>query len=218
MAENTEFTLPAETKAWFTGWAQGAYSLRPLQQWPDMAERPLTLQLPNGPYVSLAEADLTDYAMTKYKLSPNTEYAGDALYESADLMSDVGTPWRVIMVAERPGQLLENNDILLNLNPPTTLANTDWIKPGKMMREVTLTDEGANACIDFAASHNLQYILFDWKWYGPAFSFNSDATKVVAKMDLQKIIEYGKLKNVGVILYVNLQALYKQMDEMFPLV
>ncbi|CAN5638915.1 glycoside hydrolase family 97 protein [soil metagenome] len=223
MAENTEFTLPADTRAWFTGWAQGAYSLRPLQAWPDMAERPLTLQLPNGPYVCLAEAALTDYAMTKYKLSlskPNTIVT--AMYESADLMSDVGTPWRVIMVADRPGQLLENNDILLNLNPPTTLVNTDWIKPGKVMREVTLTDEGANACIDFAAAHNLQYILFDWKWYGPAFSFNSDATKVVARMDLQKIIEYGKSKDrsgapVGVILYVNLQALYKQMDEIFPL-
>lgn len=223
MAENTEFTLPADTRAWFTGWAQGAYSLRPLENWPDMAERPLTLQLPNGPCVSLAEAALTDYALTKYKLvpdKPNTIVT--SMYESADLMSDVGTPWRVIMVADRPGQLLENNDILLNLNPPTTLVNTDWIKPGKVMREVTLTDEGANACIDFAAAHNLQYILFDWKWYGPAFSFNSDATKVVAKMDLQKIIEYGKSKGrsgapVGIILYVNLQALYKQMDELFPL-
>ncbi|QIP14252.1 glycoside hydrolase family 97 protein [Spirosoma aureum] len=218
MAENTEFTLPADTKAWFTGWAQGPYSLRPLRDWPDMAERPLTLQLPDKLYVSLAEADLTDYALTKYKLlpdKPNTLVT--ALYESADLMSDVGTPWRVIMVAEHPGQLLENNDILLNLNPPTILRNTDWIKPGKVMREVTLTDEGANACIDFAAAHHLQYILFDWKWYGPAFSFNSDATKVVAKMDLQKIIEYGRQKGVGVILYVNLQALYKQMDEIFPL-
>ncbi|GAB4003956.1 glycoside hydrolase family 97 protein [Spirosoma migulaei] len=222
-AENSEFALPANTKAWYTAWAQGPYSALPLANWPENSERPLTLSLPNGLYASLAEAQLTDYAMTKFKLSPDKPSTVlTSMYESADLMSDVGTPWRVIMVAERLGQLLENNDIMLNLNPPTTLQNTDWIKPGKVMREVTLTDAGANACIDFAAAHNLQYILFDWKWYGPAFSFNSDATKVVAKMNLQKIIDYGKSKErsgapVGVILYVNLQALYKQMDEIFPL-
>ncbi|WP_240543682.1 glycoside hydrolase family 97 protein [Spirosoma foliorum] len=218
MAENSEFTLPADTKAWYTAWAQGAYSTLPLSGWPETSERPLTLSLPNGLYASLAEAQLTDYAMTKFKLSvdkPNTIVT--SMYESADLMSDVGTPWRVVMVAERPGKLLENNDILLNLNPPTALQNTDWIKPGKMMREVTLTSEGAMSCIDFAAAHNLQYILFDWKWYGPAFTFNSDARQVVAPIDMPKIIAYGNSKNVGVILYVNLQALYKQIDEIFPL-
>ncbi|MBN8825482.1 MULTISPECIES: glycoside hydrolase family 97 protein [unclassified Spirosoma] len=218
MAENSEFTLPAETKAWYTAWAQGAYQKLPLAAWPETSERPLTLALLNGLYVSLAEAELTDYAMTKFKLSPdkpNTIIT--SMYESADLMSDVGTPWRVVMVAERPGKLLENNDILLNLNPPATVANTDWIKPGKMMREVTLTTEGAMSCIDFAAAHNLQYILFDWKWYGPAFTFQSDARQVVAPIDMPKVIAYGNEKNVGVILYVNLQALYKQMDQIFPL-
>ncbi|MCX6215785.1 glycoside hydrolase family 97 protein [Spirosoma sp.] len=223
VAENSEFTLPADTKAWYTAWAQGAYQALPLDggpshRWPETAERPLTLSLPNGLYASLAEAGLTDYAMTKFRLStdkPNTLVT--AMYESADLMSDVGTPWRVVMVAERPGKLLENNDILLNLNPPATVTNTDWIKPGKLMRVLTLTTEGALSCIDFAAAHNLQYILFDWKWYGPAFTFNSDARQVVAPIDMPKVIAYGNTKNVGVILYVNLQALYKQMDEIFPL-
>ncbi len=218
MAENSEFTLPANTNAWYTAWAQGPYQALPLANWPETAERPLTLTLPNGLFACLAEAGLTDYALTKFSLSkqkPNTIVT--SLYESVDLMSDVGTPWRVIMVAERPGQLLENNDILLNLNPPATVTNTDWIKPGKLMREVTLTTEGALACIDFAAVHNLQYIMFDWKWYGPAFTFNSDARQVVAPIDMPRVIEYGKGKNVGVILYVNLQALYKQMDEIFPL-
>ncbi|MEZ0484448.1 glycoside hydrolase family 97 protein [Fibrella aquatica] len=218
MAENSEFTLPADTKAWYTAWAQGAYQALPLSGWPENAERPLTLSLPNSLYASLAEAQLTDYAMTKFKLSPDKpNTVVTSLYESVDLMSDVGTPWRVVMVANRPGKLLENNDIMLNLNPPATVTNTDWIKPGKMMREVTLTTQGALSCIDFAATHNLQYILFDWKWYGPAFTFNSDARQVVAPIDMPQVIAYGKSKNVGVVLYVNLQALYKQMDDIFPL-
>jgi alpha-glucosidase len=218
MAENSEFTLPADTKAWYTAWAQGAYQALPLAGWPEDSERPLTLSLPNGLYASLAEAQLTDYAMAKFKLSATkANTIVTSLYESVDLMSDVGTPWRVVMVANRLGKLLENNDIMLNLNPPAAVTNTDWIKPGKMMREVTLTTQGAMSCIDFAAAHNLQYILFDWKWYGPAFTFNSDARQVVAPIDMPQVIAYGKSKNVGVILYVNLQALYKQMDEIFPL-
>lgn len=217
-AENSEFTLPAETKAWYAAWAQGPYSALPLSGWPESSERPLTLSLPNALFASLAEAELTDYAMTKFKLSPSKPgTVVTSMYESVDLMSDAGTPWRVVMVARRPGQLLEQNDIMLNLNPPATVKDTEWIKPGKILREMTLTTEGAIACIDFAAAHNLQYILFDWKWYGPAFSFKSDAGKVVAPIDMPKVIAYGNSKNVGVFLYVNLQALYKQLDDIFPL-
>lgn len=218
MAENSEFAVPEGTSAWFTGWAQGKYALLPLKDWPDESERPLTLQLPGGLYAALGEAGLSDYAMTKYRLHPekaNTLLT--SMYESADLISPVGTPWRVVMIGDRPGTLLENNDIYLNLNRPSTLARTDWIKPGKIIREVTLTNEGARACIDFAAAHGLQYMLFDWKWYGPAFSFDSDARKVVVPMDLPAIIEYGRQKGIGVWLYVNQQALLAQLDELFPL-
>jgi alpha-glucosidase len=218
MAENSEFALPEGTNAWFTGWAQGKYARLPLKDWPDESERPLTLELPGGLYAALGEAGLADYAMTKFRLQPekpNTLVT--SMYESADLTSPVGTPWRVVMVGERLGTLLENNDIFLNLNRPSVVSETAWIKPGKIIREVTLTTEGARACIDFAAAHGLQYILFDWKWYGPAFSFDSDARKVVAPMDLPAIIEYGNRKGIGVWLYVNQQALQAQLDDILPL-
>jgi Glycoside hydrolase 97/Glycosyl-hydrolase 97 N-terminal/Glycosyl-hydrolase 97 C-terminal, oligomerisation len=214
--ENTEFSLPAGTKAWYTWWAQGYYQLTSLSDWKYESERPLTLQLPNGLYACLAEAQMTDYARTKFKLSsqkPNTIVT--AMYESVDLISTFATPWRAIMVAEKPGDLIEHDDIILNLNDANKIENTAWIRPGKIIREVTLTTEGAKACIDFAATHNLQYILFDWKWYGPSFKFSSDATKVVAPMDLPGIIQYGKQKGVGVWLYVNMQALLLQSDSLF---
>jgi alpha-glucosidase len=121
------------------------------------------------------------------------------------------------MVADTPGKLIENNSLLLNLNAPTKFQNTDWIKPGKIIREMTLTNEGARACIDFAAAHNLQYILFDWKWYGPSFTFDSDARKVVVDLDMKAVVDYGAQKNVGIWLYVNQQALVKQDHDLFPL-
>ena len=217
-SENDEFVLPEGTKAWFTSWAQGPYQLLPLANWPDESERPLTLAINNGLYVSLLEADLTNYPRTKFRLSdskPNTIVT--SLYSSADLITFFSTPWRGIMIADAPGKLIENNFFIENLCEPSKISKTDWIKPGKIIREMSLTTEGALQCIDFAAEHNLQYILFDWKWYGPAMTFLSDAREVKANIDMKKVVDYGKQKNVGVWLYVNQQALVKQDYQLYPL-
>jgi len=215
--EKTEFSLPQGTKAWHALWAQARYNKLPLSNWPNEAERPLTLELSNGLYACLAEASMVDYARTKFKLSdtkPNTIVT--SMYTPADLISPFATPWRVIMVAEKAGDLIQNNDIILNLNEPSKIKDVSWIKPGKIMRVMTQTTQDAKQNIDFAVKHHLQYILFDWKWYGPAFSFNSDATKVaIPNFDLPGIIEYGKERGVGVWLYVNLQGLYAQSDSLF---
>ncbi|KAI9430951.1 glycoside hydrolase 97-domain-containing protein [Russula earlei] len=216
-AENTEFTLPANTKAWFTGWAQGAYQLLPLKDWPQESERPLTLQLNNGLYVCLAEAGLIDYARTKFTLSHQKENTiVTAMQGTAQLISPVGSPWRTIVIAESAAEMAMNNNLILNLNTPNQLPGTDWIQPGKIMRVMTQTTADAHANIDFAVKHHLQYILFDWKWYGPAFSFSSDATKVaIPNFDLPGIIQYGKERGIGVWLYVNQQALLAQSDSLF---
>lgn len=215
--ENTEFALPAGTKAWFHGWAQAPYALLPLSSWPDESERPLTLALPNGLYVALLEAQMVDYARTKFKLSKDkADTIVTSMHDAADLISPFATPWRGIMVAETPAALIENNHFILNLNEPSRIKDESWIKPGKIMRVMTQTTADARSNIDFAARHGLQYILFDWKWYGPAFSFSSDASKVaIPNFDLPGIIQYGKEKGIGVWLYVNQQALLTQSDTLF---
>ena len=217
LQEHTAFTLPEGTLAWHASWAQAPYQLLPLRNWPDESERPLTLQLPNGLYACLAEARMVDYARSKFRLSeskPNTILT--SMYTPADLISPFSTPWRVIMVAEQAGQLAMNNRLLLNLNEPSRIKDLSWIQPGKIMRVMTQTTADAKANIDFAVKHHLQYILFDWKWYGPAFTFTSDATRVaIPDFDLPGIIQYGKQRGVGVWLYVNLQGLYAQSDSLF---
>ena len=217
MSENTEFSLPEGSKVWHASWAQAPYKLLPLNNWPDESERPLTVELSNGLYACLAEAQMVDYARTKFKLSsvkPNTIVT--SMYTPADLISPFGTPWRVIMVAEKAGDLIENNHLILNLNEESKIKDQSWLKPGKIIRVMTQTTADARANIDFAVKHNLQYVLFDWKWYGPAFSFSSDATKVaIPDFDLPGIIQYGKERNVGVWLYVNQQALLAQSDSLF---
>ncbi|KQV90286.1 alpha-glucosidase [Massilia sp. Root351] len=215
--ENTEFTFPVETKAWFHGWAQAPYRLLPLAGWPDESERPLTLEVLGRIHVALLEANMVDYSRTKFKLhktKPNTIVT--AMHDPADLISPFVTPWRGIMVAETAGALADNNHFILNLNPPSAIPKADWIKPGKIMRVMTQTTASAKANIDFAARRKLEYILFDWKWYGHAFSFGSDATKVaIPDFDLPEIIRYAAGKGIGVWLYVNQQALLAQGDSIF---
>ena len=140
------------------------------------------------------------------------------MYSPVDLVTYYATPWKVIMAADKPGDLLEHNDILLNLNPPCEIADaSQWVKPGKIMRETTITTEGALQTIDFCAAHNIPYMLFDWQWYMPCTSHDGDATKVVSKLDMPLVIAYGKEKGVGIWLYVNQHALVKQARELFPL-
>ncbi len=216
MSENTTFTMPGNTKAWVANWAQAPYKLLPLKDWVQESERPLTLQLGNGLFACLTEARMVDYARTKFKLSPdkpNTILT--SMYTPADLISPFSTPWRVIMVGEKIGDLVENNHLILNLNPPSLIKDESWIKPGKIIRVMTQTTQDAKDNIDFAAKHGMPYILFDWKWYGPAFTFTSDVTKVVAPLDMPEIVRYGKEKGIGVWLYVNLQGLYSQSDSLF---
>ena len=239
--ELTSFTFAEGTMAYVTPFAQELYHKAPLKNWSyDVlplprwnprthdyeSERPLTLILADGSYAAIGEAGLVDHARMKFILSPdqpNTILT--RLFGPVTVSSPYATPWRLIMVAASPGKLLEHNDIFLNLNEPCALAETGWIKPGKVMREVTLSTAGAEACVDFCAQHGIRYIEFDAGWYGYEYTMASDASRVdvdprrnpTKDLDLQRVIAYAKKRNVGVFLYVNHRALEQQLDEILPI-
>lgn len=216
--EASQFRFPGNTKAYYERWAQGPYELLPLKNWPDEAERPLTLKLHNGLYASLLEASMVDFARTKFRLNEKqTNTIETSVYGAVDVITPYSTPWRVIMVGETAGELLENNDIVLNLNPGNKIENTSWIKPGKVIRSGLSTKE-ARECIDFAHERNLQYVHLDAGWYGPEMKMSSSALDVAKDKDiqLQEIVNYGAAKGIGIILYVNQRALFRQIDELFP--
>jgi len=139
------------------------------------------------------------------------------------------SPWRVFIIGDRPGDLVEKNYLVLNLNAPCVMDDPSWIRPGKVLRVGLSTVDGKEG-IDFAAEHGLQYILFDWGWYGgPTDTDVPDARfedphnpmsgeKLPGKgLNVKEVVEYGRDKGIGVWLYVNHQALERQMDELFPL-
>ena len=215
-ADNTEFAFPAGTQAWYHLWAQSTFERMPLKDWVDECERPLTLELPGGLYAAVGEAGVVDFPRGKLRLARPNVLAVALNDNGTDLVTPYAFPWRVIIASDRLGGLLEQNDIYLNLNETSQIADTDWIKPGKIIRETRLTTENSKACIDFASRHGIDYILYDWLWYGPAYDFATDATTVEKPIDLPEVIRYGASKGVGVWVYVNQHALQKQGASLFP--
>ena len=216
VADNTEFAFPEGTQAWYHLWAQAGFEKRPLAGWTDECERPLTLQLADDLVAAVGEAGVVDFPRGNLRLVRPGVLAVALTDTGTDLVTPYAMPWRVVMAADRLGGLLEQNDIFLNLNEASKLQDTDWIRPGKIIRETRLTTENSKACIDFAARHGLNYILYDWKWYGPSFDFHSDATQVVAPIDMPEVIRYGAERGVGVWVYVNQHALQEQGASLFP--
>ena len=221
VGEQTSFTMPEGTMAYYERWAQGPYELRPLEGWgKEESERPLTLKLPDGLSVALLEAEMVDYVRGKFRLSaekPST--LETSLYSSVDIISPYSTPWRVIMVGERPVDLINNNDLVLNLNPACKLADTSWIKPGKVFRSGDLKQDRVKAAIDFAAERGIQYVHMDAGWYGPEMKMSSDATTVSPDKDLDipALCKYAESKGIGLMVYVNQRALVQQLDTLLPL-
>ena len=220
--EATEYTFAENALAWFTSRAQTLYYQLPLKNWPDESDRPLVLNLPNGLYACLMEAQMTNYVRTKFKLSayqPNTIVG--SMYESVDELPPFSTPWRVIMVANTPGELLQNNDLILNLNKPCEIKNTTWIKPGKVMREMSLSTEGAKKNIDFCVKHNMQYLDLTF-WNGDDITYNASKPDVAAwrstkPYDMFEIMRYAKANGIGIWLYVNQRPLTMQLDSLLPI-
>lgn len=212
----TDYTFPEGTMAWSEEWAQATFKHTPVDSISRPVERALTLELPSGQWVALLDADVDDWCLTKFcARNDKTNTLESVMYSPVDIVTYYSTPWKIIMTADNPGQLIENNDIVLNLNPSAG-QDFSWVKPGKIMRSAISTEMGLKT-IDFCAEHNIPYMLYDWQWYMPCTSHDGDATKVVDKVDMQRVINYGKEKGVGIWLYVNQHALMKQMDELFPL-
>ena len=205
--------------------AQGKYRKIPLSQLEEGCERPLVVEIANDLTIALAEAAMVDYARLSFDAAPDTEFGIlSTLDKKVTKSLPFQSPWRVVMMAENHGKLLETNYIIQNLNDPSEIEDESWITPGKVLRETTLTTKGGIAAVDFVASHNMQYVHFDAGWYGKETSNKSDATTITldpkrsnGPFDLEAVCKYAKEKNVKVMVYVNRRALEKQLDQLLPL-
>jgi alpha-glucosidase len=131
-------------------------------------------------------------------------------------------PWRVVIISDNDTALL-NNDMVQKLASPSRIADPSWIKPGKVAWDwwndwnishvdfkAGINTETYKYYIDFASANKLEYIILDEGW-----SNDLDLMEVSPKINLQEIVNYGKQKNVGIILWAGWYAVASKMDSVF---
>ncbi len=252
--ELTEFSMADNARAWWIAsnrprldrseqlWSAGPVSTL------DSVQTPLTMELRDGKtFVVIHEANLVNYARMNIR-GPRL----DNRVLHADLASMANgvkvsgrtpfvTPWRTIQIADKATEL-SPSVIGLNLNPPSVIANTDWIKPMKYvgiwwgMHINTMTwssgpKHGATTAntkryIDFAAANGLGGVLVegwnvgwdgDWIQNRNAFSF----TQAYPDYDLAELARYAQSKGVKLIVHNEtsggIENYERQMDSAFAL-
>jgi len=100
-------------------------------------QTPLMMKTADGLYINIHEAALVNYTSMQlhvdnstYKLSVNL--VPDALGNKAYMNTPSHTPWRTIIVSDKATDILESK-MILNLNDPSKIDNTSWIKPMKFV-------------------------------------------------------------------------------------
>lgn len=186
-------------------------------------------------YVAITEANLTNWAGMYLKSTGDRQVEVDLSplqngNGKVNVRPGSDSPWRVIMIGEEPGDLIESS-ILYNLNEPCAIDDPSWIKPGISAWDhwwshgSKMDTKSIIEYIDLAADMGWEYMLIDWKWYGRPFADDnwgmpnpkSDITTVTPELDMPKVIEYAKSKNVDLLLWLLWGHVDKQIDEAFPL-
>ena len=192
---------------------------------------PMLMHMPGVAWAAVGEADLEGNAamylenptgnwMGHYivsKISPPVDGRGPAV--DADLPHD--SAWRVILLGDTPGELVESN-VFTDLNPPNRVTDTSWIHPGKASwnwwdgdlgpdGQSAYTTQNMEYYVDFAAASGFPYMMLDAGWS------TSDITKMRGNVDVPELVRYAAKKNVKVWIWLYSKSVAAQMKEAFPL-
>lgn len=210
---------------------------------------PFLANEPGVGWVAITEADIDRYSgmylrkavgfasrTVEADLSPHEDANGniDPTY-AVETQTPFSTPWRVLMIANEPGKLIESN-LVLNLNPPSAIADTSWIKAGKSAWDWWSGDAAPSLAIkpgvttalikhyiDFASASGFPYMLIDAGWEAkdptapPDRPRQADITHVSPNVDMPELLRYAKEKNVKLWLWAHWTSVDKYMDQAFPL-
>lgn len=210
LADLSEFRFPQDyiCRAVDKNIESSRFEPKPVSQ-VNFSKLPLLIDAKDA-WIALNEASVFDFSMMYLRNESGSTTMQSDIGRS-DCLLPVKTPWRVIQIGEKAGDLIESN-ILVNLNEPCKIEDPSWIKPGKSMWDwrnhgdtingfVYGIDEASYMrLIDFASVSSIDYVLFDSDWYslkGPQFPRE--------ELDMKKIIEYAHGKNVNILLYVDRQ-------------
>ncbi|WP_372754909.1 glycoside hydrolase family 97 protein [Labilibaculum sp.] len=185
------------------------------------ANTPATFKTDAGNYLSIHEANLTNYAGMTLQNTGGTHFQanlvpwpdGIKVKTKASLLS----PWRTITIRKSAAALVESN-LIQNLNEPCKLEDTSWIQPMKYVGiwwgmhlgvetwtigpKHGATTENMKKYIDFASENGVHAVLAEgwntgWDNWGKPEAF--DQTTASADFDFDAIVKYAKSRDVELI-------------------
>jgi hypothetical protein len=100
-------------------------------------QTPLMMKTSAGLYINIHEAALINYPAMQLHVDRSTfklsaRLVPDAVGNKAYLHAPSHTPWRTIIVSDKAADILASK-MILNLNDPSKIKNTSWIKPMKFV-------------------------------------------------------------------------------------
>jgi hypothetical protein len=191
-------------------------------------QTPLMMKTPEGIYLNIHEAALVNYPVMHLladtpKLGLTSHLTPDAVGNKAYLQTPAKTPWRTLVITEKATDVLASK-MILNLNEPSKIEHTDWIKPqkfigmwwemhvGKATWEKSSGKHGANTenvkkYIDFAANNGFDGVLVEgwnegWEdWFGNWKEEVFDFVTPYADYNIDALLAYAKDKGVKLIIH-----------------
>ena len=215
-------------------------------QSPAFASLPIYFNV-NGKHVVLTEADLFDYPglflqgsggsamrgifpgfVTKAEPAPGAEDRNELVTAADYIAMTSGTrtyPWRVLAIGESEASLIENQLVYL-LSRDNVLENVDWIQPGRVAWDWYNANNiygvdfksGDNTAtykyyIDFASKYGLEYVILDEGWS----KSSTEVKEPNPEINVKELIEYGRKKKVGIILWSLWKPIDNDMEGIFKL-
>lgn len=205
----------------------------------DMAYLPILLETPQGTKILFSESDVRDYPAMFLKgtanhglkaVFPNSpkswEPYGDRGFmvreEHPYITSTSASrplPWRFLVIGD--DATIASNEMERILGGECEIEDTKWIKPGKVSWDwwnhwtvwnvdfVTgINNDTYRYFIDFASKYGIEYILLDEGWCKDV----NDPFTTRDDIDVKQLVEYGRKKGVGVILWLTWLAVERHMD------
>ena len=205
-----------------------------------MSYLPILLETDKPYKILISEADLHDYPCMFLKstgrngmqsLFPKVplEFGEDGdrslkILKEADYIAKTAGkrsfPWRFMVITKEDKQLLEN-EMVYNLSTPCVLEDYSWIKPGQVSWEwwhdarlygvdfrSGYNMDSYKYYIDFASKFGIPYIIMDEGWA----KSTRDPYTPNPTINLAELIQYGKERNVKIVLWLTWLAVENNFD------
>jgi alpha-glucosidase len=259
--ENTEFCVAGDPGVLytvcdnFTTSHEELYERKPLSELPanKLFDKPLLAVWEDGRSAAITEARLRDFAGMYLVAEPSTRPSpggrgsrlrtrlaplpgrSDALVVGK---TPHASPWRVVLLADQAGKLIESS-LLLCLNDPPE-GDFNWVKPGKTtfhwwsgkVEHGRPSSPEVNFAvhkryIDFCARHRIRYhsvisVSSNRPWFvqsTPGFADLPHAdTDILAPrpdIELPRILEYAQQHGVEIRFWMHWKPLRQKLDEAF---